>query len=27
VPLILITYGTLGAVHNARELRRVENAR
>lgn len=27
VPLILITYGTAGAIHNARELRRAENVR
>ena len=27
VPLILITYGAAGAIHNARELRRVESGR
>ena len=27
VPLILITYGTVGAIHNARELRRAEKGR
>ena len=27
VPLILITYGTVGAIHNARELRRTERGR
>ena len=24
VPLILISYGTVGAIHNARELRRAD---